>query len=297
MWPHLRLWGHGEQLGDRWSRHDDLGNQERFRPNHRDKEMSEEDDPVPLIRGRGKDPPFTFALAVKKFPYLCRLLKGRSYLWVFLIYLLSLPHFFLTNGLSRFGILAAALLRVSLMLTLMCSVFGRVPNEFNDLWTCRFVALMTLMMCYGTPLATAAPSTTALWKDDPRPRELYKCDARSLAEGAYRSLIWPMLPSIQLKFKVLSGVPIPSLSFTHTILTVGCDPTNVIQMSCIMGATALIEEAFEHCWREHPLYEDGGYRNNGLTQTGAGRIKLQYWEFFFPTCKLIFKVSQQDIVS
>lgn len=38
-----------------------------FRPNHRDKEMSEEEEPVRLIRGSGKDqdPPFTFAPAVK----------------------------------------------------------------------------------------------------------------------------------------------------------------------------------------------------------------------------------------
>lgn len=43
---------------------DDLANQELFHPNHRDKEMSEEEDPVALIRGSGKDPPFTFALAV-----------------------------------------------------------------------------------------------------------------------------------------------------------------------------------------------------------------------------------------
>ena len=42
--------------------------------------MSEEEEPVPLIRGSGKDPPFTFALAVMKFPYLCRLPEGRRYL-------------------------------------------------------------------------------------------------------------------------------------------------------------------------------------------------------------------------
>lgn len=72
--------------------------------------------------------------------------------------------------------------------------------------------------------------------------------------------------------EVQSFVRPPPLSFTHTILTF--DPSNVIQMSCVMGATALTGE-------ERPLYEDGGHRNNGFSQTGAARIKCLYWELFF----------------
>lgn len=45
--------------------------------------------------------------------------------------------------------------------------------------------------------------------------------------------------------------PAPTFSFTHTVLTVGFDPGNVIQMSCVMGATAFTEEVEKsaHCMR------------------------------------------------
>lgn len=70
-----------------------------------------------------------------------------------------------------------------------------------------------------------------------------------------------LFPSAEVQSFVQSSAPPPPF----TILTVGCDPANVIQMSCIMGPAALTEDGCEHC----PLYGDGGSGNNGFSDGGC----------------------------
>lgn len=73
--------------GAQRSSSNDLGNQELFRQYCRDKEMSEDDDPFLLIRGRicrkERTPPSTFVQEAMKLPCLCWLMERWRYLYPF----------------------------------------------------------------------------------------------------------------------------------------------------------------------------------------------------------------------
>lgn len=80
-------WATSRKLDTDEAAGDDLGNQDLFRQYYRDKEMSEDDDPFLLIRGRfvgrkGLLPP-TSAQAVMRFPCLCWLMTAWRYLYPF----------------------------------------------------------------------------------------------------------------------------------------------------------------------------------------------------------------------
>lgn len=239
MWLYSHLWGHGEPLGDRWSRHVSLGNQELFRPNHRDKEMSEEEDPVPLIRGSGKDPPFTFAPAVKWSFHICVgswrnadtcVCSG----WTFFFF--------------------------SFLTILLINLFGQPIRSTTEqpkhlhvpwpaacfrafyFWEHANILLWWIeMLPYGT-----LPSSVKRRPETLRPLQ---------TQWAFG---WRCVPKMNLTCTHFQSAevqsffqPAPTFSFTHTILTVGFDPGNVIQMSCVMGATAFTEEVEKsaHCMR------------------------------------------------
>lgn len=91
-----------------------------------------------------------------------------------------------------------------------------------------------------------------------------------------------LFQSAEVQSFVQSSAPPPSF----TILTVGCDPANVIQMSCITWGRRLSQRtAAIIVQRERPLYEDGGYGNNGFSDGGCQNKEplLGFlWDFFPP---------------
>lgn len=85
----------------------------------------------------------------------------------------------------------------------------------------------------------------------------------------------------------LSRAPTHFLSFPPISLAVGCDPGNVIQMSCVTGLTALVSEA--SIWpasivAERALCrrkETPGKMHNGVLRTRSGRKNHQdSWAMF-----------------
>lgn len=96
-------------------------------------------------------------------------------------------------------------------------------------------------------------------------------DAETFTNSSWA--IWPKV-GIQVKSDLHSlAVQPPALSFTHTILTVGFDPGNVIQMSCIVGATALTEEV-----EKTPIVWRRGLQEQSTD--GGSENKCLQWELF-----------------
>lgn len=71
---------------------------------------------------------------------------------------------------------------------------------------------------------------------------LFKRRGQALAGDAYLRMMWPELSSQRLKFRICPESWPTFFHWARRVLTVGCDPGNVIQMSCITWLTASLWE-------------------------------------------------------
>lgn len=182
-----------------------------------------------------------------KFPYLCWLLEGRRYLCLFWLNTVT-PCVYLPCSLLSF--LAsptteqpkhphvprpAACLRA---FSMSSGAFENVQISLNavlgELCSPQLLLQLLQQQLYEKTTWDSETFANTMWAFG------WRCVSRlNLTCTRFQSA------------EVQSFVRPPPLSFTHTILTLGFDPGNVIQMSCIMGATALTREVEKsaHCMR------------------------------------------------